>query len=990
MDEQVERELSHYLWSLNNALCGLISLCKDKPEISERIIQGVEDKLTEWNEHKAKHLERADNINPANDEDTKEETRASSPIIAWGDCSDEEDENENFSFPEATGLCKPKANKEDKKDIDDALDIPLFIDDVKEHKIVQNKLEIEHVLNGPLFIDDTQQQLTNNDKVTKSENVSKPKQLTWAQRTKTKKNAKNCNNDKYEISSNHSSKDSVHSIKSSISSKSNCNTKKTKKSPPKTTKSKVCKTEKSEVQNDGWSKVYYSKKTKIQNRNRSKNNISKSQQQRLHEAEEKKKMQLLEQKKKHKKIFENINEKISKMQQNQNSKIEQKKRAQRERLQKAEEKRKKKDDLRKEKVIKDDVRREEIRIYQEWNQQKKKSHIVEKQVAAEIRKLKMKTKITQKVSNKEEKVKDIQQRQHSQIEQQKLLQSKKLFEAAKRKEIEQKKKAKERRNSLTNILKKEKRRKQNNSSNNKKKKTHTNNKKEERNMKIDDKMLGDSESVSDIERYYKSSVIDKGSIKYMAIPKLNNVSTIAKDQIHHFYAKTSKFIGGKSVNFKLLDDAMRELLKKTVEVNFEDMYYRNDVLLVINRLIQFDLSSMPFKCSKSMINLFVLYSVNSDGTLLLTIKYLKQLLLFYNECVYQYFYQKNDSFKPVLPQISILLSRVISKINSNQSKYDNDAIYQQFKSHCIYFALLQVYNASILIKIFNFFKCINVNKEYLDNNIYDTFLSILLPISDLLKQITFADDMMSRSNDAFALNVSKLIEEQLDLTKCGGILNFMSKLVFYDLKNDKKKENEIDKYSSDSIILLNGSIAFLNCVCKINVQMVETHILEFEMEIYHIFIRLLEYTSANFMVETKRTDNEHIANIRELCKGLLELITFSAFNNHKVQEMFRFISCDKPTLLKQLCQFPFFFFLNNEGKLSLFPTLIAITFNNEENLNVLAQTLDRKHIKVWLKKNIFEYIKQKKKKKDKEMDLSLKIFEQKIPRKHWPRCLELY
>merc|ERR1711933_1254 len=175
---------------------------------------------------------------------------------------------------------------------------------------------------------------------------------------------------------------------------------------------------------------------------------------------------------------------------------------------------------------------------------------------------------------------------------------------------------------------------------------------------------------------------------------------------------------------------------------------------------------MPLKCSKSMINLFVLYSVNNDGTKLLTIKYLKQLLIFYNECINQCFFLKNTSFEPVLPQISILLSRIISKINTNQSKYDKDATYQRFKSHSICFTLFHVYNASILIKICNFFKCVNVNKAYLENNIYDTFLSILLPISELLKEISFCDDMRKRNEDKYAMNVCKLMERQLDVTKC--------------------------------------------------------------------------------------------------------------------------------------------------------------------------------------------------------------------------------
>merc|ERR1711971_494464 len=188
-------------------------------------------------------------------------------------------------------------------------------DDEKEQKMKEATVQMDNVLNGPLFIDDTLQ-------IAEDENMSKPKQLTWAQRTKSKQNAKYKQmannfreNEKYEISSNHS-KDSVRSSKSSISSKSN---RKVKKTPSKMIKTKHVKQEKFDA--NGWSKVYYSKKTKIQNRNRSKSNVSKSQQQRLQQAEEKKKLQLMEQRKKHKKIFDDIEEKRMNLQKNQNSKI---------------------------------------------------------------------------------------------------------------------------------------------------------------------------------------------------------------------------------------------------------------------------------------------------------------------------------------------------------------------------------------------------------------------------------------------------------------------------------------------------------------------------------------------------------------------------------------------------------------------------------------------------------------------------------------------
>mmetsp|Transcript_46904 Transcript_46904/g.75064 ORF Transcript_46904/g.75064 Transcript_46904/m.75064 type:complete len:105 (-) Transcript_46904:177-491(-) len=104
--------------------------------------------------------------------------------------------------------------------------------------------------------------------------------------------------------------------------------------------------------------------------------------------------------------------------------------------------------------------------------------------------------------------------------------------------------------------------------------------------------------------------------------------------------------------------------------------------------------------------------------------------------------------------------------------------------------------------------------------------------------------------------------------------------------------------------------------------------------------------------------------------------------------MFRFISNNKPTLLRRLCQFPFFFFVNNDGKLSLFPALISVTYNNKENLNLLSQTLNTKHIRCWLRKNIFAYYEQIK--HNKPLDLSQKIFAQKVPVSIWKKCVELY
>jgi len=104
--------------------------------------------------------------------------------------------------------------------------------------------------------------------------------------------------------------------------------------------------------------------------------------------------------------------------------------------------------------------------------------------------------------------------------------------------------------------------------------------------------------------------------------------------------------------------------------------------------------------------------------------------------------------------------------------------------------------------------------------------------------------------------------------------------------------------------------------------------------------------------------------------------------------MFRFISCDAPTLLKQLCRFPFFFFLSDEGKLSLFPTLIAVTFENEQNLAVLGETIDTKLIGKWLRKRIHSVRHQLRRKRP--LDRCDRVFVDRVPPRHWARCLELY
>ena len=162
--------------------------------------------------------------------------------------------------------------------------------------------------------------------------------------------------------------------------------------------------------------------------------------------------------------------------------------------------------------------------------------------------------------------------------------------------------------------------------------------------------------------------------------------------------------------------------------------------------------------------------------------------------------------------------------------------------------------------------------------------------------------------------------------------------------------------------------------------MLEKHVLEYEMEIYHIFVILLDYISNRFMIDGQE-------NIRELCRELLLFTTLISMNNNKIQDMFRFMS-NGPTLLKRLCKFPFFFFLNPDGKLSLFPALIAVTYNNPENLAVLSKAVNISYIDKWLKRNIWDYYQIIS--KNEEIPTSLQTFKTSLPISLWSTCLKLY
>ena len=121
------------------------------------------------------------------------------------------------------------------------------------------------------------------------------------------------------------------------------------------------------------------------------------------------------------------------------------------------------------------------------------------------------------------------------------------------------------------------------------------------------------------------------------------------------------------------------------------------------------------------------------------------------------------------------------------------------------------------------------------------------------------------------------------------------------------------------------------------------------MKIYKILSLLLEHINMHFNIECDY--------ILESIKSIFDFITFSSMNNKQIQDIYNFsLSKNQQqgiTLIHRLCNVPFYFILHKQGKNVLFPALIAITYNNEKNLNLLSNSLNSKHLQLWLKQNIY-------------------------------------
>eukprot|EP01084_Bolivina_argentea_P015990 29946_1 len=238
--------------------------------------------------------------------------------------------------------------------------------------------------------------------------------------------------------------------------------------------------------------------------------------------------------------------------------------------------------------------------------------------------------------------------------------------------------------------------------------------------------------IENINKYIDIISMKRLSGKFLYIPRIVRKSSVSSSDLYYsienLYNNTTPAAGDKDNDDCDVIHVLKTWIKNTNNINFMNSKYNKDVLLVINRLICFDINKLNIKSAKLLIKILILLCKNKIGLQLLAFKYAFKLLMYYKYCLDEYFFKHNEIYKNVLPQLAILIVRIFQSNNDYINKeYKNDKDYKKFKKQTETFLLLNLYKSMVLIKIGLIFKNKMIKFEN-NQRIIDGILNILIEI----------------------------------------------------------------------------------------------------------------------------------------------------------------------------------------------------------------------------------------------------------------------
>merc|ERR1712130_12046 len=199
------------------------------------------------------------------------------------------------------------------------------------------------------------------------------------------------------------------------------------------------------------------------------------------------------------------------------------------------------------------------------------------------------------------------------------------------------------------------------------------------------------------------------------------------------------------------------------------------------------------------------------------------------------------------------------------------------------------------------------------------------------------------------------------------------------------------------------SLQSINNIARLNLKSFQQIIERMQMEIYHVLSYLLQHLTFHFNQYRKYSNNKnnisHDNNnnnnlmfniIRLLLAQTILFIGYCSVQNKKFQECLRW-GDDQP-LINKLCVPPFDYFTKSQEVNILFPTLLAITYDNDTNCKVLNSILNKKHLIKFVLKTYYQQRNNNISKPIKGNPYSNIIYklENRFPIKLWKAAIQFY
>jgi hypothetical protein len=175
------------------------------------------------------------------------------------------------------------------------------------------------------------------------------------------------------------------------------------------------------------------------------------------------------------------------------------------------------------------------------------------------------------------------------------------------------------------------------------------------------------------------------------------------------------------------------------------------------------------------------------------------------------------------------------------------------------------------------------------------------------------------------------------------------------------------------------AVRILNRVARIHLETLQESLGAFQQEFYHVLLCLLDYCSSN---PAPKPGQSQIQDESELLHETVILLG----NYCLLHKEHQAVMCygEGQTLLTKITSLPLHYFMDEKGKLLLFPTILATCFESEQNLELLRNEMNLSLLQDFLAALLAQQ------EAGSLPEAALNSFSGRFPCSLWPTALEFF